>query len=109
MNQRAEAYGFTYRPAVELAEKTDLAELIERLKAVVPSETPMTPKVQRDTDALLGLAEPTKVTITQAMDLYLSEIALDELSGKSPEQVANYSKVKRRAVGCLTSAPVSQI
>jgi site-specific recombinase XerD len=99
MNQRAEAYGFTYRPAVELAEKTSLAELIERLKAVVPSETPMTPKVQRDTDALLGLAEPDVVTITQAMDLYLSEIALDELSGKSPEQVANYSKVKRRAIG----------
>jgi len=33
------------------------------------------------------------------MDLYLSEIALDELSGKSSELVANYTKVKRRAVG----------
>ena len=99
MNLRAKSYGFTYRPAVELAEKADLVELIDRLKAVVPSKTPITPKVQRDTDALLGLAEPNVVTITQAMDLYLSEIAQDELSGKSPEQVANYSKVKRRAIG----------
>lgn len=99
MSLRAKSYGFTYRPAVDIAETADLAELIDRLKAVVPSKTPMTPKVQRDTDALLGLGEPTVVTITQAMDLYLSEIALDELSGKSPEQVANYSKVKRRAVG----------
>ncbi len=99
MNLRARSYGFTYRPAVDIAERANLAELIDRLKAVVPSKTPMTPEVQRDTDALLGLAEPTAFTITQAMDLYLSEIALDELSGKSPEQVANYSKVKRRAVG----------
>ena len=99
MNLRAGSYGFTYRPAVDIAEKADLAERIDRLSAVVPSKTPMIPEVQRDTDALLGLAEPTVVTITQAMDLYLSEIALDELSGKSPEQAANYSKVKRRAVG----------
>ena len=87
MNLRAESYGFTYRSAVELADKADLAELIDRLKAVVPTKTPITPKVQQDTDALLGLAEPAKVTITQAMDLYLSEIALDELSGKSPDKL----------------------
>lgn len=99
LNQRAKFYGFTYRPAADIAETAELSELIDRLKAVVPSETPMTPKVQRETDALLGLAEPTSATITQAMDLYLSEIALDEFSGKSPEQVVNCSKVKRRAVG----------
>ena len=44
MNLRAKSYGFTYRPAVELAEKADLVELIDRLKAVVPSKTPITPK-----------------------------------------------------------------
>ena len=69
MNLRARSYGFTYRPAADIAETAELSELIDRLKAVVHSQTPMTPKVQRDTDALLGLAEPTSTTITQAMDL----------------------------------------
>jgi len=32
------------------------------------------------------------------MDLYLSEIVADELASKSPEQVKNFSKIKRRAV-----------
>jgi len=38
------------------------------------------------------------VTISQAIDLYISEIILSELAGKSPEQVATFSKLKRRAV-----------
>ena len=32
------------------------------------------------------------------MDLYLAEIVADELASKSPEQVKNFSKIKRRAV-----------
>lgn len=38
------------------------------------------------------------MTISQAIDLYLSEIILSELAGKSPEQIATFSKIKRRAV-----------
>jgi hypothetical protein len=29
--------------------------------------------------------------------LYLSEIVADELAGKSPEQINNFAKIKRRA------------
>ena len=38
------------------------------------------------------------MTISQAIDLYLSEVILSELAGKSPEQIATFSKIKRRAV-----------
>ena len=55
LNQRAESYGFTYRPAADIAETAEFSEFIDRLTAVVPSETPLTPKVQRDTDAFLGI------------------------------------------------------
>lgn len=43
-------------------------------------------------------AETPSATISQAMDLYLSEIILNELVGKSPKQIATFSKTKRRAV-----------
>jgi len=42
--------------------------------------------------------KPDTVTIPKALDIYLTEIALDEVAGKSPEQKATYEKVKRRAV-----------
>ena len=42
--------------------------------------------------------EASPVPITEALKVYLSEIAQDEQSGKSPEQLDAYIKVKRRAV-----------
>ena len=98
LRQRAEAFGFTYKPVEELVATASIDELFERLKVLGPAGRPMTPKKQRDADAVLGVAEPPKVTITQALELYLTEIALDEQIGKSPEQFKNYSKVKRRAI-----------
>jgi integrase len=98
LRQRASTFGFTYRPVEELVSKASLEEIFERLEVLGPTGSPMTPKKQRDADAVLGVAEPPKVTISQALDLYLKEIALDEQMGKSPEQLATYTKVKRRAV-----------
>lgn len=95
---RAESFGLSYIPAQQLAQTASLEELLKRVSAITPQDTPIAPKVQRDMDAVLGLAERSVVTITQAMELYFSEIALDEVAGKSPEQVASYVKVKRRAV-----------
>jgi hypothetical protein len=95
---RAESFGVIYAPAQQLAQTASLEELLKRVAAITPQATPIPQKVQRDMDAVLGLAERSVVTITQAMDIYLSEIALDEVAGKSPEQVASYVKVKRRAV-----------
>ena len=98
LRQRAAAFGFTYKPVEELVTQASLEELLEQLKVLGPAGSPMTAKKRRDADAVLGIAETPKVTITQALDLYLEEIALDEQMGKSPEQLATYTKVKRRAV-----------
>lgn len=46
---------------------------------------------------MLCLSQPTRHR-RQAMELYISEIVPDELASKSPKQVNNYSKIKRRAV-----------
>ena len=98
LQQRAQAFGFTYMPVSEIVEKLSGEQIVDRVTALGPINGPLSPKQQRDADALLGLAETPKVKISQALELYLSEIALDEQTGKSPEQLKTYTKVKRRAV-----------
>lgn len=96
--QHAQSLGFTYRPVERLISQDTVEELLRRLEALAPlKETPV-PKEERDAEALLGVVDVPSATITQAMDLYLSEIVADELAGKSPEQIKNFSKIKRRAV-----------
>ena len=98
LQQRAAAFGFAYMPVSEIIEKLSGEQIVDRVAALGPINGPLSPKMQRDADALLGLAETPKVKISQALELYLSEIALDEKTGKSPEQLKTYTKVKRRAV-----------
>jgi len=98
LQQRAAAFGFAYMPVSEIVEKLSGEQIAERVSALGPINGPLSPKMKRDADALLGLAETPKVKISQALELYLSEIALDEQTGKSPEQTKTYTKVKRRAV-----------
>lgn len=98
LHQRAEALGFTYMPVSDIVSKLTGEQIADRVAALGPINGPLSPKMQRDADALLGLAETPKVTISQALELYLDEIALDEQTGKSPEQLKTYTKVKRRAV-----------
>ena len=54
LRQRASSFGFTYKPAEELVASASLEELFERLKVLGPTGSPMTPKEQRDADAVLG-------------------------------------------------------
>ena len=98
LQQRAQAFGFTYMPVSEIVEKLNGEQIVQRVTALGPINGPLSPKQQRDADAILGLAETPKIKISQALELYLSEIALDEQTGKSPEQLKTYTKVKRRAV-----------
>jgi hypothetical protein len=82
LQQRAEALGFSYLPVADILSKLSEEEIIERVAALGPIEGSSTAKIRRDAEALLGLAETPKVTISQALELYLSEIALDEQTGK---------------------------
>ena len=98
LRQRALAFGFTYRPVEELVANATPQEIVNRVAAIGPVGETITPKAQRNADVLLGTADVPKVRISEALELYLEEIALDEQIGKSPEQMKNYSKVKRRAI-----------
>ncbi len=81
-----------------LISRDTVTDLLHRLQALGPLKEAAQPKEEQDADALLGVAKTPSATIAQAMDLYLSEIVADELASKSPEQVNNFSKIKRRAV-----------
>ena len=98
LNQRAQAYGFTYKPVSELLDAPNVEDIVRRVEALQAAQGASPQKIANDAAALLGTAETPSVTISQAIDLYLSEIILSELAGKSPEQIATFSKIKRRAV-----------
>ena len=90
--------GFTYKPVEETTAPHNYEDLARRLLRLEALQTRERVDIERAAPVLIGTVEPDKVTITKALELYLSEIALDEVAGKSPEQRANYNKVKRRAV-----------
>ncbi|CDF40418.1 unnamed protein product [Chondrus crispus] len=94
----ARSLGFNYEPMESLISRDTVTDLLHRLQTLEPLKDAPQAKEERDADALLGIAKTPTTTITQAMELYLSEIVADELAGKSPEQVKNFSKIKRRAV-----------
>jgi len=91
---RAMARGFVYIPAEELAVQATMDEILERLKKIEPSS----PVATAEADAMLGLVEPTAVTITKAFQIYCEKICAVDLKGKSDTQIKNWTKVKRRAV-----------
>ncbi|MEP3655115.1 MAG: DUF6538 domain-containing protein [Litorimonas sp.] len=97
-SHRARSKGFNYRPMENLVSQNTVTDLLHRLIALEPLKDIPQKKEERDADALLGSVKTPSATITEAMDLYLSEIVADELASKSPEQVNNFSKIKRRAV-----------
>lgn len=93
LNQRAQAYGFTYKPVSKLLEAPDIEDLVRRrIEALQAVQGASPQKIANDIAALLGTAETPSVTISQAIELYLNEIILylneiilSELAGKSPK------------------------
>jgi len=94
----ASAMGFAYKPVEELSAPHNYEELAHRLLHLEALQTRERVDIERAAPVLIGTVKPDKVTITKALEIYLTEIALDEVAGKSPEQRGTYEKVKRRAV-----------
>ncbi|WP_121098988.1 DUF6538 domain-containing protein [Litorimonas taeanensis] len=84
-SQLARSRGCNYKPMESLVSQDTVTDLLHRLIALEPLKDRPQPKEERDADALLGSLKTPSVTITEAMDLYLSEIVADELSNKPPE------------------------
>lgn len=87
---RAVALGFEYKAAVDIAENSTVEEIIRRISAAV--------NIPRDEIAVLGGADEPRLTVREAMKLYIEEIALDELRGMSEAQADNWKKIKNISV-----------
>lgn len=85
---RAKALGFEYKAAVDIAEST-IEDIVRRISVAGAS-------VKEET-AVLGAEAPPQLSVRQAMNLYLDEIAVGETKGMSPQQVENWRKVKLSA------------
>lgn len=90
--RRAEAMGFDYRPAAEVAE-LPIADLVERTKAIASAG-----RTAEQQAALLGGETPPPLVLTAVYDLYVDEIATAELRTKSLQQRRKWINVKKRSV-----------
>lgn len=92
---RAAALGFTYRSAADIAMYEAPTAILERIEKVtaVPVGSP-------EETALLGMADEKDQTITAAFEIYCSEIARDEIRGKSAAQRHAW---KIRKAGAITT------
>lgn len=89
---RAEALGFAYRPAVEVAQ-LPIEDLVRRFAAISDLRTPVAVET-----AVLGGVDRPRVKVSEAFDIYCDEIAAVEIVGKSEEQKKSWRKVKKYAV-----------
>ena len=100
--KRALARGFSYVPADDLAEAAELHEIVERIRLVDTQDTGRkSPREEHEAQAVLGGAIPPPVLISEAFDIYCTEIAADEQLGKSEAQKRLWSKTKKRGVQYL--------
>lgn len=94
---RAEALGFAYKPASEVAQ-LPLEDLMRRFAAISDTRTSVAVET-----AILGGIERPKVTVSEAFKVYCDEIAASEIVGKSAEQKVAWKKVKQYAVNAFIS------
>lgn len=94
---QAEALGFAYKPASEVAVLT-VEEILRRTSAI--SEARANPAVEA---AVLGGVDQPRVKVTEAFTIFCDEIRAADLAGKSDKQRKQWKKVKNVAVKAFVS------
>src|SRR5579862_689302 len=89
---RAEALGFTYKPANEVA-NLPFDDILRRMTTISDVRTPVAVET-----AILGGVEQPKIKVSDAFDIFCTEIRAAELAGKSEKQREQWKKVKKLAV-----------
>lgn len=89
---RAKALRFVYREASSVAE-VPLPELVQRVSTMAKAGG--SKAVDR---AVLGFHVRPRIKISEAFDVYVDQIAGDDLRGKSEQQRKDWLKVKKRAL-----------
>ena len=90
---RSMALGFAYKPVAELATSDNLEDVVSRLMALNISANGEV--VPQQAEAVLGGIETPKATVSEALQLYFDEIAIDDQIGKSDHQKYQWQKMKR--------------
>lgn len=80
---------------VEKVAGLPLAELLERVEAAISKRTGQIDTIEAA--AVLGTAERPRITITRALDLYLT-IGDEKAHGKSPDQIRRWRNPRMKAV-----------
>lgn len=95
---RALAAGFKFRSMDQLADPTQVEEIVRRVLAVDAKQTSdgrLNPVV---VDAVLGGVEAPSVKVSHAMKTYQDEIMVANLRGKSPAQLKLWRQTKDRSL-----------
>jgi hypothetical protein len=87
--KRAEAFGFSYRPAAQLA-REPIEVLADRFEAILSSRGD-----KNTVTAVLGAVDQPTATVSQAQKIYLEEIVPHELTGKSADQRKRWINKKK--------------
>jgi len=94
----AMACGFRYRPVEQLTGEQHLEDVVRRLVALNDRGNAVVDEQPEQVEALLGGVEEPRVTVSEALDIYFDEIAIDDQYGKSDAQVYQWRKVKRLSI-----------
>jgi len=95
---RALAAGFKFRAMDQLADPSQIEEIVRRMLAVDGAQTSdgrLNPTV---VDAVLGGVDEPKVVMSEAMSTYQDEIMTASLRGKSPGQLKLWRQTKDRSL-----------
>lgn len=100
INARARAglAGHPYRPLAEQIEAGDLSDMLARLKTLKGRE-----KERHLARAVLGLVSPPVHTISEALQIYISDIATKEIRSKSDGQRQKWQLERERSITSFTN------
>jgi len=94
----AMAAGFTYRPMERLVQPENIEEVVERLLSLRAGQIDTSDVQPFRAEALLGGVEEPKLTVSQAFEVYISDIAVDDQYNKSEQQRYQWRKVKQLSI-----------
>jgi integrase len=98
----AMACGFRYRPVEQLVSEPHLDDVVRRLVALDGRGSAVVDEQPEQVEALLGGVEAPRVTVSEALEIYFNEIAIDDQYAKSDAQVYQWRKVKRLSISYFT-------
>lgn len=101
---RALAAGVPYTPLDALVERRSVSEIVERALAIEARATPDGRLNPADIDALLGGVDAPKVSVSDALDVWKTEIAPALMMNKSRNQKRIALQTKERSVNYFKEA-----